>query len=462
MAQWANVKAFSEPMFTNADEALLTDATAAIENAYVNEAKGQSRFPFRRPFSTLTGHRTYLTEWRGNMIAATSDGKVFRINEAGVAKDVTGVPISGGRRVVFAATDDELLIAAGGPILRLASDRTEVLSEDAPYSSHVAYIDGYVIGIENYSGRWWYSEPGQFRVWPDLNFFAAEAKPDNVNACVVTPYRELLVAGVDSIEQFERLPDGDRPFFRRWATGDGVYAPYTLVADKAGTFCVNRLGEFNRVNGQLVRPESDDIGFSLEKIDDWTDAWAQAMHIRGQKFIVLQMPFATNAYGTKGLTFLFDYRGRRWSFLYDQQDGIPVRWAPWSYLKIFNRHFVGVPGGVEELMPDDFSSNTAGQRMLVRTGHIDEFGPSRLDGIRLRFKRGVKEGARLGLRISRNDGPWGRWLWAPFGGAGDRHMVVQFLMSFGEAETWRFEYQVTDNCPVEFVGAQMLIERLEH
>ena len=467
MAQWSNVP-INDQLVIPPDESILSNALARLENAYVNEATGQSRFPGRTSFASLTGTKTYLSEWRDNLIAATDEGKFYRMDSNGNVTDVTGIQLSGGRRPVFDRTENELVVAAGGAILRLASSKSQILSASAPDSTHVAFVDGYLIAIEPYSGRFYHSSAGEYRTWDPLDVFTAEGKPDDLNACAVTPYRELLLCGEDSIEQFERLASDTTPFYRRWSAGEGLFAPYTLLPTDNGTYGVNKLREFSRFSQQVARPESDQVSFQLETIDDWDEAWTTQIHIRGQKWLVLQAPNATNPYGTKGVTLLFDYRGRHWAHLYDwdQEKGIPTRWAPYSYQALWGRHFVGVPGGVEELTPTEFSTNGHPQRFLVRTGHIGKWSSSRIDNFRLRLKRGgsssnASREHQVGVRVSRDAKPWSRWKFKDLGRYGEREMVVEFGGMGMVRGTWQFDIQVTDAAVVEIVGAQVLVERIK-
>ncbi len=456
-APWQEIPINSK-LFQNVKEAVLTRAQAALENCFQNETGGHSRFPGLKPFSELMGvSPTYLHEWKGDLVAVTGDGFTFRIDRAGVATNVTGVPVAGGRRATFTRTEDELIIAAGGKMIRLAGPLTEVLSEDAPISTHVAFIDGYVVALERESGRFHHSIPGQYRTWDPLDVFAAESQPDFVNALVVTPRRELLVCGVDSIEQYERLPDGDAPFFRRWAVGEGVYAPYTLVVADNGAWVLNKQREFVRFTGQISEPAGEDIGVTLESVDNWDDAWASLMHLQGQKFILLQMPNATNVYDGKGITALFDYRQTRWFNLYgwDEDLDLPKRWPGWSFYSIWGRNFVGGNGRVYELDVDTYDNDGEVQRMLGRTAHLDIWGESRVNNLRIRIKRGGggstnEVNPTISVRAIRDNHTPTRWVRRPLGKAGHRHMSIEFG-NFGCAHTWQFEYYVTDACEVELV-----------
>src|SRR5882724_9762977 len=128
-------------LFLNVAETALQHAAAALENVVVTEAKGLRRFPVLASFATLLDQgRVYLTDWRGDLLASTSFGRFYRIDAMGNVADVTGVPLSGGSRTIYAKTEDELLMAAGGPILSYNGINTKILSTDAPLSTHVGFI----------------------------------------------------------------------------------------------------------------------------------------------------------------------------------------------------------------------------------------------------------------------------------------------------------------------------------
>lgn len=452
--KWHQIK--FEKLFENVKEAVLTAASAALENCFQNETGGFTRFPGLKDFVTLSGNApVYLHDWKGDLVSVTN-GLIYRIDSSGNKSNVTGVPVQGGNRVIFDKTEDELVMAAGGQIVRLAAATSEVLSEDAPLSTHVGFIDNYLVAIEKDSGRFQHSLAGQYNQWDALDVFSADGKPDNLNCLLITPYRELLLGGQDSIEQFERLPSGDTPFFRRWSVGEGIKCPYTSVPADNGTWFINKMQEFVRASGQVSEPASDDIGRTFEGVDDFTAAWAVLMHIAGQKFILLQLPYATNAYGTRGITTIFDYRQRRWFNLYgwDNELDRPNRWPGWSYYNLWGRHFVGGEGKIHELDTATYANGGVTQRMLIRTAHLDGWGESRVDNIRIRVKRGVAGSNDtepvISIRARRDNKNWTRWKQKGFGLAGKREMVVEFG-PYGCAHTWQFEAQVTDACEVELV-----------
>lgn len=465
MPRWENLS-IDAKLFANVQESCLTRNSAAVENAFANEAGGYTRFPGLAPFATLVGKSpTYLEEWRGDLIAV-SGSKVWRIKEDGTATDITGVPVSGPNRVVFDKTPDELVMAAGGVIIRLAAATSEILSDDAPLATHVGFIDGYLLANEVGTGNFKHSAPDDFRNWDPIDVFSADSRPDKVNAILVSPYREVFIAGENSVEQFERLSStSEIAFARRWGIGEGVLAPYTLTFTDSGTWCLNERREFVRISGQISRPVSDDVGNSIETADNIEGAWAAPLLIRGQKFIVLQFPKATNPYGSQGLTFLFDYRQNRWLSLYgwDTDLARPTRWPGWSYLNLWGRHFVGGDGEVFELKTDTYQNNGVTQRVLIRTGHYDNFGQVRIDNLRARFKRGVvgsnDSNPVISARVRLDNKLWSRFKRVELGRAGESEMYVEFG-GFGCGDTFQVEFDLTDACEFEFVKAQVYLSGL--
>lgn len=468
--KWVDLP-LNQSLYTNVDEDAVVGFQTGLENGFLNEFGGQSRFPGLRRFATLPGDngRVYLYEWNNDLIAATSNGQVYRIDRSGTVKNITAVPLSGGRRTIFTRTDRELLMASGGSIIRVRSDETEILSDDAPQATHVAWIDGYTLAVEVNSGRLNYSDPGQPAVWPGLNTFAADGNPDNINSMIITPFREILLGGQDSIEQFERVPNGDPPFFKRWAIGDGVKLPYTQVFADNAVWNISGQTEFVRSSGQISQAQSGPIGKQLEAIDDWTDAWIggypdKPLHIIGQKFILIQAPNATNKYGTKGITLLYDYANQRWSELFgwNSEDASPVRWPGWSHWPKWDKVFVGGEGTIFQLDPTTHLNDTERQRWLVQTSHIATAHEAEVSDFRIQVKRGVGTNdvaPSLIVRCSRDGEPFSVEATESLGLQGDRYQYV-YYGGFGCASTFRFEITTADDCDIELIKVQAKITGL--
>src|SRR5574340_114996 len=456
----------SSKLFLNVKESCLTSGSAALENAYQNEIGGISRFPGLSEFSTLFGTQpTYLHEWNGDLIAVSSS-RVWKVSQSGVATEVTEVQVSGDKRVIFDKTPNELLMAAGGSIIRLAGEKTEVLSENAPVSTHVGYIGGFVLAIELNTGLFYHSGANDFQSWDAIDVFAADSRPDFLNSMLITPYGEIMLAGDDSIEQWEKLPaTGDPQFQRRWAIGEGVYAPYALTFADNSLWSVNKNREFVRSSGQVSRPSSDDIAAQiLEPADDFDDAWAAPLLIAGQKFIVVQLPKATNIYGTKGITILHDYRQNKWFSLFgwDSTLSSPTLWPGHSVYSLWGRTFVGGNGKIYELKTDVYQNDSEIQRVLWRSGHLD-FGTSAIDNLMVRIKRGQSDSnsarKQVSLRVLLDGKYWTKWCRRDLGRYGEHDMWIDFG-SMGCASTFQIEVDMTDAAEFELIKAKVQLTGL--
>lgn len=463
-----------KPLYANNDAEAIVGYSTAIENSFINELGGHTRFPGLRRFAQVDpkARRLYLSSFNEDLIAGSDKGQIYRINRAGTVENVTAVPVSGGRRIIFAETDRDLLMAAGGPIVRLRDTQTELLSPDAPNASHIGWLDNFTIAVETNSGRFYHSRAGQPDVWDALDTFAADGAPDNINSMIVTPFRELMLGGANSTEQFERQ-NGEVPFFRRWAIGDGVKLPYATVFADNAVFTINAFREIVRTSGQTSTSVSDAISLLLEKIDDWSDAWMggypdNPLAIVGQRFIIFQAPNATNAYGTKGVTIGYDYRGKKFFTLFgwDDAKGVPARWQGWSHWSLWDKTFVGGPDGwIYELTDTTYRFNETGlQRWLVRTSHLAKGSGANVKALRLRVKRGIggsDTSSTIQVRCSRNSRPMGAPIRRSLGQAGERE---QFLMfgNFGNGQTFQFEFSSTDDCPIHLIGADIKVAPLGH
>lgn len=447
----------SDKLFLNVKESCLTAGSAALENAYQNEVGGISRFPGLYDFATLAGvEPTYLHEWQGDLIAV-SGSRVWRIGEDGTTSEATGVQVSGGKRVSFDRTTNELLMAAGGPIVRLAAEKTELLSADAPQSSHVGYIGGFAMAVEVNTGLFYHSAAHDFRSWNPIDVFAAESKPDFLNSMIITPYGEIMMGGVDSIEQWEKLSGSQDPQFqRRWALGEGSFVPYVMTFADNSVWSLNKYREFVRVSGQVSRPTSDDIAaHALEPADSYEDAWASPLLIAGQKFILLQLPKATNIYDTKGITLLYDYRQSKWFNLFGWSDDlcVPDIWPGTSVYTLWGRVFVGGAGVVYELKTDVYQNDSVTQRVMWRSGNLD-FGTVRIDNLRMRVKRGLSNPNdsryAISVRVSLDGNYWTKWIRRDLGRHGENAMWVDFG-PMGCADTFQIQVDMTDAGEFEMI-----------
>jgi hypothetical protein len=455
---------FDRPLFANLDPDAVIERLTALENGFLNELGGHTRFPGMEVFTTLNDNgRVYLSDFQGDLIAGTSNGRIYRIAQNGTINDVTGVPVSGGGRMIFAKSPQEMYAAAGGPIVRLRGGKTELLSSSAPLATHVVWIDGYIVANLINSQQWFYSNPGQPDQWPALNTEFADSSAANITAMLMTPFRELMLCGTEAVEQWERITSGNVPFWRRWAMADAVKCPYVLTFADNGIWTVNRQDELVKMQGQASAVASGDIGLLLEQIDDWTDAWmggypAQPLNIVGQKLLVLQVPHATNSYGTKGLTIVFDYRQRRFFLLYgwDPTLNLPTRWPGWSHWRLWDEVFIGGEGVIYRLTPGAYNVAGMPMRWLTRTAHIAKGNATQIKNLRVQLKRGTGTpgtAATIRIRCRRDAKPFGNWVARSLGVGGANEQFLEFG-SFGTATTHMFEIECIDDAEISLIKVE--------
>lgn len=462
----------NQPLYKNLSEDAVQGYQTAIENGYRNELGGQSRFPGMRDFATLEDNgRVVLSDFNGDLLAVTTKGQVYTIDRSGNVTNRTDAPVAGGLRPIIAKGDVETYFAAGGDLIRLRGEKTELLSPDAPQSSHVGWIDGYLLAPERNSGRLYRSGAREYSSWDPLNVYLADGNPDSINSMIITPYREIMLGGLNTIEQFERYPTGTEPFYKRWSIPDGVSVPYALTFADNKLWTINRKREVVQSSGQLTQAVSAAIGAYLESIDDWTDAWMggypdNPLHVNGQKFLVIQAPNATNPYGTKGVTLLLDYVKREWAELYgfDRNEGIPIRWPGWSHWSIWDKTFIGGEGKIYQLDTSLFTNAGIPSQWLIRTAHLTMGNAGHVKAFRLIVKRGMGGSAtesKIWVRCSRDGKPFGTKMYRSLGKAGQRQMTLEFGQ-FGIASHFQFEIGCTDNVDVQLLKAQIKADPIGH
>ncbi len=108
---WKDID-LDKKLVQNVQDAVLTSATGAIENCFTNNSGGLTRFPgLVQRYSFGGTSRTYLSKFQGDLMVCCA-GQVYRVDQNLIATNVTGVPVSGNGRVIFALGDEELLMAS--------------------------------------------------------------------------------------------------------------------------------------------------------------------------------------------------------------------------------------------------------------------------------------------------------------------------------------------------------------
>lgn len=458
-------------LFKNVDGAMLTNMYGALENCFVTEAKGLSKFPGLKLFCDLGGDNNIHINRHGNdMIAVGSDGRTFKVDRDGNFKAITGSPVLGGGRVSFARTRDGLFMAAGKQIIKYDGVKNTILSKDAPDTYFVGHLDGYLLAVEKNSGRFQHSNLNDFYSWDALDTFAVDGSPDNIGSMLVTPFGEIVFGGEESVEQYERLAGGSAPFFKRWSAGYGISEPDTLCFADNSVWGLNSENEFSVLSGQTMQATANDVqdyvekAYGLDDLGGLNNAWAYPCFVKGNKFIIFQSPDAINSHGTKGITLALDIRRGGWFELYgwNTKHGVPAIWPGKSIFKLWGKTFVGGQGKIYELDSDTYTNSGKPQRAFVRTAHFDDLGTMRVNKVRMTLKRGVgsyTENPKIMFRSNLDNKGFGLLQYRDLGNTGDGDLIIEFGAQ-GLADTWQFEWSVTDDCQFEVRKLQLEIDKV--
>ena len=213
------------------------------------------------------------------------------------------------------------------------------------------------------------------------------------------------------------------------------------------------------MSGQVGQSVSEDVGqafqgfYGMGHLETHEAAWALPLNVSGQKFIIFQSPFATNKYGTKGVTYAIDIRANKWCELFgwDNNLNVPTIWPGCSVAKIWGKTYVGGQGKIYECTGNAYTNAGNIQRIYFRTPMYIEGGRTRINKLMLWGKRGTGTNtseAYIMMRSNQDGKGFTHWQRYPLGRAGDNNFFMQFPAQ-GVAYSWQFEFMVSDNCDVQ-------------
>lgn len=242
------------------------------------------------------------------------------------------------------------------------------LPVDFPHdSTHVAYLDTYVIAFDAWTQQFYISGNNDVNAWDPLDFASAEGAPDNVVA-IIADHRELWVFGEETVEVFFNSGATDFPLQRIQGAfmEHGCQAPYSVAKlDNTVFWLGNDTNGGNiiyRANGYAPqRLSTFAIEYEISQYETSDDAIGWTYQQEGHSFYVLTFPSA-------GKTWVYDVATGLWSERASFADGAFTRWRAVWHVFFGNRHYVGDydTGSLYELSLDAYTD--AGQpRKWLRT-----------------------------------------------------------------------------------------------
>ena len=181
-------------------------ASRRLVNCYAEQAPMQAKGPLclmRSP-----GVESWLTLPTGPVRGActhagslyvVSGGRLYRVSSGGAYTDLGAIP--GTNRVSMASNGTQLVIVTN-PAGYVYDGELAQITDDAFTSrgaSSVAVVDSYALFTEPNTGRWFHSDLLDAEAYDDLDFWTAEAYPDNL-VSILVDHRQVFLLGSESIE----------------------------------------------------------------------------------------------------------------------------------------------------------------------------------------------------------------------------------------------------------------------
>jgi hypothetical protein len=319
---------------------------------------------------------------------------------------------------------------------------------DAPRGRFCRFFNQRIL-YQGENGQVFYSELNDPTDIPGLNFFTAEALPDEIVA-ITTSEEQVLLHGVDSTEAWYDSGDVDNPFQR--IQGGVVYSgcgfPNTALRLDNSAWWVEKdkdgAGIVRRTQGSTpIRISTSAIERFIETA---TNLSAHSYQEEGHTFYVLNADEGTRVYDIKTQ----EWHERAWL---NRNTGEQERARPEHHAFAFGEHIVtDYESGKVYLQSLEYLSDAGQEIRRTRiSGHTHEDGRQLIiDELYIDFATGVGlDGTAQGtdpqvmLRVSKDGTSFGQERWASLGKIGEYKRRVRFHR-LGKGTDFTFEISVSD------------------
>ena len=356
--------------------------------------------------------------------------------------------ISGSGPVSFAASETELVIAAGGPLYRTdGSAISEVVFPDDANVTAVTFLAGYFIALRAGSQQFYWSAVLDATSWDALDFASAENEPDHLLDCLVVD-DVLVLLGSETVEFWPKTGDADIPFapIQGRVFEQGVVGSGCSVATDNSFFWIGNDRIIYR-NGNIPEAISDDgiveraaasASFALFLIED-----------ERHKFICCRFDASTMVY---------DLTTQQW-----------CEFASYGLANYRIRCAIAGPvmGSAEDGGLYQFSGYTDAGGPLERRwagGFPLTGGSYPINNVRVTCNTGQATDLtgdyaepQIEMRFSNDYGQtWSDWEADTLGAQGNYRALPEWrALGMADAPGLLFEWRVTDPVSVRFSGAQI-------
>lgn len=394
----------------------------------------------------------------GNYIYVVNLGKLWQVNNAGVAVD-KGTLLTTTGRVDMADNGTQLMIVDGtyGYIYTIATGvLVQITDADYPGADTVTFNDGYFIVSQPDSGRFWLSATYDGMLWDALDFATAESNPDNT-VRVIADHGELILLGEMTTEFWSNTGSLDFPYSR---SGPGVewgLAARHSVAKFDNSLiwlAKNRMGEVQvvRLNGYTPqRVSTTDIETIFNSYSGISDA-------TGFSYLHNGHPFYQINFSSANASWLYDGLSNCWSELKSGTGRHRSEMASDYLLRTVAADYE--TGNIYNIDENAYTDNGAMIVSELQTKHVfsnlERYTISELQvdleaGVGLASGQG--EDPQIMLQVSKDGGhTWGAERWASMGKAGEYAKRAKWNR-LGQARDWTFRLRISDPVKRVVLGA---------
>lgn len=429
-----------------------------LRNLFIDEAGANFDRPTLDLFETLDSIESIGAYYFGGYVVfVTADRKIYSVDLNGDIDDVTGEPLPGVARPVFADNGTTLFIAGGGAIIKWAGfgNTTALLGGSPPDATHIVFLDGYLLvnrRLEAENNKVvQYSDLDTTETWPADNIFTAMADPDEIQAVAVAQ-REIYLVGEQSLEVWQNLGTDPVPFGRVYIWQYGTPAPYSVCVEDNSLFFLDQNRRIWRIAGRQIVDLGAAIQAELSSYESVNDCWSASFTWKGAIHVIFVFP-------TAGAAWSIDLRNSQWTEWSGFDNGTArVRLNCLVYLKNNGSIFAGdyATGKIWQFS-DSVKTDAGGVfERGRRFGWVDAGGSirKRANMIRANLNRNVAA-AYTGTSSEtnptlewrwRDDGrEWSDWRQGSIGERGENRNYIEFRR-LGVYRSRQHELRVTDPC----------------
>lgn len=388
-----------------------------------------------------------------------SGTQLFRVAINGIGTFLGTIP--GSNRVSMShnqvAGGNELIIVNGGSgfVWNTASSTFQQISDpDYPGARIVDYIDGYLAQLEPARKRWFHSDLNTATEYEGLDFYEAEALPDNI-VSLLRVHSEMWIFGQDTIQPFVNTGAAEGTFAPAANTtiDRGCGGQFTPVMMDNSAYWLGNDGIVYRSNGYTPQRVST---FAIEQAIralNWANAFSMVYEDRGHKILYLTFP------EPNGMSWGYDAATQRWHRR--QSYNLPI-WRV-NALAFWNGQWIAGDFESGRLYTLDWNTRKEHDRPLIasrKTAYLhDEQNKMFCPALELVMNTGAASPGItdhfVSLRYSDDGGRnWSNWKTKNLGAVGEYGKRVRFRR-LGGFRNRVFDIQVSSPGPRDLLRASI-------